>query len=57
MQLSLYSEKQNKIVKGYSDPSVKSIGGQDILTNTQINFCASSILTTSVAFLVSQYVS
>ena len=52
MQLSLYSEKEKKIVKKISDDSVKSIGGKDILTNTQINFFASSIMTISVAFLM-----
>jgi len=57
IQLSLYSKKEKKIVKTYSDPSVKSIGGKDILTNTQINFCASSILVTSVALFVSHFVS
>lgn len=56
LQLSLYSRRDKKIVKDYSDSSVVSIGGKDIFTNTQINFCASASLTLSVAFYVGLFV-
>lgn len=43
LQVTLYSEKTGKIVKSYSDPTVKCISGLDVLTNGQVRLDGRSI--------------
>ncbi len=52
MQATLYSEKEKKIVKSFSDPTVRCVSGRSLLTNGQINFLSSAMLTTIVGVML-----
>eukprot|EP00826_Nyctotherus_ovalis_P023963 TRINITY_DN1845_c0_g3_i1.p1 TRINITY_DN1845_c0_g3~~TRINITY_DN1845_c0_g3_i1.p1 ORF type:complete len:225 (-),score=24.99 TRINITY_DN1845_c0_g3_i1:67-741(-) len=53
VQMTLYSEKEGRVVNGWVDDTVVAISGRDLLSNSSVNLVSSVILAGAVGFYLS----